>query len=302
MNQSIARAMVDETAPAEVAAMRAEIAELRERVSFMEWQALSLSTFAKAMASAHLILFSMDQSGMTTMSDGKGLELIGRRPGECVGRNELEATEGTPEHDHLRRALRGESFRVVTEPLTGAYFDTWYMPLRDENDRPDGVLGLFVDVTDRVLSERRLAEKMKVIEEQADTIQSLAAPIIKVWDEVLCMPIIGTVDASRATEMMERLLESIVREQARFAVLDLTGVDLMDTSTVHHVLRIFAAAKAVGALGVLSGVRPMVARTVVSLGVDLGDLRMTRTLHDALAWCLDRRQSDAAKRGRHSDR
>jgi rsbT co-antagonist protein RsbR len=282
---------------ADVTASRAELADLTDRVTFMEWQALSLSTFAKVMGSARLILFSVDQSGVTTMSDGKGLELLGQRPGERVGRNELHATEGTPENEHLRRALAGETLRVLVEPKKGVYFDTWYLPQRDESDRAAGVLGLAIDATDRVMSEQRLAEKIELVAQQTLTIRDLAAPIIKVWQEVVCMPIIGSVDASRAADMMERLLESIVREKARFAILDLTGVDVMDTPTVHHMLRIFAAARTVGVEGVLSGVRPGVAQSVVSLGVDISGLRMMRTLHDALAWCLEKRQDDAGKRG-----
>lgn len=270
---------------------RAEIVELKDRVQFMEWQALSLSTFAKAMGSAHLVLFSMDPSGVTTMSDGRGLELIGLKPGERVGRNELAVTAGTPAHDYLRRALAGEDLRVLLEPAPGVFFDTWFTPLRDEGNRLDGVLGLSIDATERVLSERRLAEKVQVIERQTATIRDLAAPVLRIWAEVVCMPVIGAVDALRAADMMERLLEAIVREKARYAILDLTGVELMDTTTVHHMLRIFAAARTVGAEGVLSGVRPAVAQSVVSLRIDTTGLRMVRTLHDALAWCLDQAPS-----------
>ena len=72
------------------------------------------------------------------------------------------------------------------------------MPLLDPDGALDGVLGLMVDATDRVLSERRLAEKLKLIEQQSETIRELGAPIIKVWDQILCMPIIGSVDGDRA--------------------------------------------------------------------------------------------------------
>jgi rsbT co-antagonist protein RsbR len=282
----------------DLAAANAEIADLRVRIEFLEWQALSMSTFAKAMERADIVLFSMDPQGVTTMSDGKGLERLGHKPGERVGQNELEATRGTPAHDHLSRALKGEAVRAMVEPAPGVFFDTWYMPLRNENSEPDGVLALAIDATHRVQADRQLALKTKVIEEQIATIRDLASPIIKVWDEVLCLPIIGAVDASRASEMMENLLESIVREEARFAILDLTGVAAMDTSTVHHILRIFGAAKTLGVEGVLSGVQPAVAQTVVSLGIDLDSLRMVRTLHDALDWCLKTRQADAEKRAR----
>jgi rsbT co-antagonist protein RsbR len=280
----------------DVSASHAALADLQDRVAFMEWQALSFSTFAKVLGSAHLVLFSTDRDGVTTMSDGRGLELLGQEPGARVGRRELEATVGTPAHDHLARALGGETLRVLEEPAKGVYFDTWYLPQKDENGQPAGVLGLALDATDRVLSEQRLAEKIELVARQTATIRDLAAPVIKVWQEVVCLPIIGTVDAPRATDMMERLLESIVREKARFAIIDLTGVEVMDTPTVHHMLRIFAAARTVGVEGVLSGVRPGVAQSVVSLGVDISALRMTRTLHDALAWCLEKREADAGKR------
>ncbi|HEY5147901.1 MAG TPA: STAS domain-containing protein [Polyangiaceae bacterium] len=248
------------------------------------------------LADAPIVLFSMDATGTTTMSDGKGLALVGLEPGERVGTNELDAARGTPVHDHLLRALGGETVRVLIEPRPGVYFETWYMPLRNESNELDGVLGLSIDATDRVKTERRLVEKTRVVERQTETIRNLAAPIIKVWDEVVCMPIVGAVDTARATDMMEHLLEAIVREQARFAIVDLTGVETMDTSTVHHVLRLFGAARMLGVEGVLSGARPSVAQTVVSLGICLDELRMVRTLHDALSWCLSRRRAQAARR------
>ncbi len=282
----------------QLAAARADLGELRERVHFLEWQALSLSTFAKVMERADLILFSTDSQGVSTMSDGKGLERLGQKAGERVGMNELEAARGTPAHDHLLRALNGETLRALVEPAPGVFFDTWYMPLKNENNESDGMLGLAVDATHRVMSDRQLAQKTRVIAQQSETIRDLASPIIKVWDEVLCLPIIGAVDTSRASEMMENLLEAVVREEARFVILDLTGVLTMDTATVHHILRIFSAARTLGVEGVLSGVRPPVAQTVVSLGVDLEALRMVRTLHDALAWCLKTRQADAERRAR----
>jgi rsbT co-antagonist protein RsbR len=280
----------------DLTAAQAEIADLRERIDFLEWQALSMSTFAKVMERADIVLFSMDPSGVTTMSDGKGLERLGHRPGERVGSNELEATRGTPAHDCILRALKGEAVRALVEPAPGVFFDTWYMPLRNENNEADGVLGMAIDATQRVQADRQLALKTKVIEEQVATIRDLTSPIIKVWDEVLCLPIIGAVDAARASEMMENLLESIVREEARYAILDLTGVAAMDTSTVHHIMRIFGAARTLGVEGVLSGVQPSVAQTVVSLGIDLDSLRMVRTLHDALAWCLRDRKTEKRAR------
>jgi rsbT co-antagonist protein RsbR len=198
-------------------------------------------------------------------------------------------------HDHLLRALEGEALSAVVEEAPGVHFDTWLMPLRDHENRVDGVLGLSVDATERVASERRLAEKMEVIARQSETIRELAAPILKVWDEVVCMPVVGSVDSDRAGRMMEGLLDAIVREQARFAIIDLTGVEIMDTGTVDHMLRIVAAARTIGVEGVLSGIRPAVAQTVVTLGLDLGGLRTMRTLRDALGYCLEGRAKRASR-------
>ncbi len=106
---------MNEPVATDIAAACAEITELRQRIDFLEWQALSLSTFAKVMEQADIVLFSMDTQGVTTMSDGKGLERLGHRPGERVGQNELEATRGTPAHDYLARALKGEVVRAMVE-------------------------------------------------------------------------------------------------------------------------------------------------------------------------------------------
>ncbi len=276
-------------------AMEEEIRDLRERIAFLEWQALSLSTFAKVMEHAKVVLFALDSTGKTTMSDGKGLQLLGLEPGERVGVNELDATRGTPAHDHLVRALDGHAVRAIVEPAPGVHFDTWYIPQRSEKNELDGVLGLAVDATD-------LVRKKALIEEQSATIRDLEAPVISVWHEVLCMPIIGSVDAARAAGMMQHLLEAIARDQARFAILDLTGARAMDAATVSHVVRIVAAARALGAVGVLSGVQPAVAQTIATLGIDLGGVRMMRTLRDALGWCVEqgslRSKSPATPAGR----
>ena len=88
--------------------------------------------------------------------------------------------------------------------------------------------------------EGELREKLALIERQSATIRALATPIIQVWDEVLCLPVIGTVDSARTADMMQGLLDAIVREQARYAIVDLTGVEVVDTSTADHLSSSFA--------------------------------------------------------------
>jgi rsbT co-antagonist protein RsbR len=163
------------------------------------------------------------------------------------------------------------------------------MPLRHKGDIY-GVMGFAMDATERVRSERQLREKLELIERQSATIRALATPIIKVWDDVLCLPVIGTVDSARTADMMQGLLESISREQAQYAIIDLTGVEVVDTATADHLIQLFRAAKVLGVEGILCGIRPAVAQTVVALGLELQSVRTMRTLRDALRWCINRRR------------
>src|SRR6478752_293336 len=140
-----------------------------------------------------------------------------------------------------------------------------------------------------------LRDKLELIERQSATIRALATPIIKVWDEVLCLPVIGTVDSARTADMMEALLQTVVREQARYAVVDLTGVEVVDTATADHVIQLFKAAGVLGVEGILCGIRPAVAQTVVALGVDLTSVRTMRTLQDALRYCIRSRNAALEK-------
>src|SRR6185369_172369 len=170
----------------------------------------------------------------------------------------------------------------------------WYMPVRDSDGVIRTLLGLAVDASERVNGEREMLDKLQLIERQSATIRALATPIIRVWDEVLCLPVIGTVDSARTADMMEALLEAIVSDQARYAIVDLTGVEVVDTSTADHLIQLFRAARVLGVDGVLCGIRPAVAQTIVALGLELGSVRTMRSLRDALRWCIRSRNTEKA--------
>jgi anti-anti-sigma regulatory factor len=146
---------------------------------------------------------------------------------------------------------------------------------------------------DQIL-EREAREKTALIERQSATIRALGTPVIQVWDEILCLPVIGTVDSARTAEMMQGLLEAIVRERARYAIVDLTGVLIVDTSTADHLIQLFRAARVLGVDSVLCGIRPAVAQTIVGLGLELGSVRTMRSLRDALKWCIRSRAAERA--------
>lgn len=273
-------------------------AALREQLAVTERQNQTLDMFGRVLESAPLILWSMDREGNSTGARGKGLELLG---GMLDGppMNTLDMFKDQPEIlEPIIRALAGEEVRTTTAPAPGVYFENWYMPVW-RGEEVDGVMGLAIDATERVRNEVELREKLQLIERQSATIRALATPIIQVWDEVLCLPVIGTVDSARTAEMMQALLESIVREQARYAIVDLTGVEVVDTSTADHLIQLFRAARVLGVDGILCGIRPAVAQTVVALGLELGSVKTMRSLRDALKWCIRARSDERATRGLH---
>lgn len=137
---------------------------------------------------------------------------------------------------------------------------------------------------------RELEEKLSMIEAQRAAIKELSTPIIEVWDGVLCLPVVGVLDSVRSAEMTEALLSAIVDKRAACAIVDITGIQVMDTGTADHFMRM---AKAVGLLGaecVLTGVNPSIAQTIVHMGVDLSDVLTYRSLRSALTRYVTRRR------------
>ena len=289
--------LATDASDAEAATRTAEL-ELREKTAAFDRQNLTLKMFSHVIDNAAFILWSMDVDGVCTNSEGKGVEFLGLPAGSMVGQNVFDMYKDTPEVlGFVVRALGGEESRFLSS-LSELHFDTWLLPIREPDGSVSGVIGLAMDATERVRNERELREKLELIGRQSATIRALATPIIQVWDEVLCLPVIGTVDSARTADMMQSLLETIVREQARYAIVDLTGVEVVDTSTADHLIRLFRAAKVLGVDGILCGIRPAVAQTIVALGLDLASVRTMRSLRDALIWCI---RTKAAARTKQND-
>jgi PAS domain S-box-containing protein len=144
--------------------------------------------------------------------------------------------------------------------------------------------GRLVAATIRDVTERRETEQR--LQRQRDEILELSTPVIQVWDKVLALPIIGTLDTLRATRLTEGLLEKIARTQAEVAILDISGVPTIDTQVAQHLLKTVQAAALMGTVSIMSGVRPETAQSMVHLGIDMGRLRSRNTLQDALQLAL----------------
>lgn len=130
--------------------------------------------------------------------------------------------------------------------------------------------------------KKELEEKLAMIEQQAEAIRELSTPIMEVWDKILCLPIVGVIDSMRSAEMTDALLRAVVSAGAHSVIIDITGIEIMDTRTADHFVRM---AKAVGLLGancVLTGINPQIAQTIVHMGIDMAGVRTHRSLRDAL--------------------
>ena len=127
-----------------------------------------------------------------------------------------------------------------------------------------------------------------VIARQQEEMMELSTPVVELWNNIVALPLIGTLDSARTQVVMENLLEKIVENEAMIAIIDITGVPTVDTLVAQHLLKTVAAARLMGADCIISGMRPQIAQTIVHLGVNLSDVVTKATLADAFAVALQR--------------
>jgi rsbT co-antagonist protein RsbR len=130
------------------------------------------------------------------------------------------------------------------------------------------------------------AAREQIIVDQATAMMELSTPVIRLWDGVIAVPLVGTLDSARTQLVMEKLLDTLVATGADHAVIDITGVPTVDTEVAQHLLKTVSAARLLGAECTISGIRPQVAQTIVSLGIEFGDIATKASLADALALAL----------------
>ncbi|MEO1949699.1 STAS domain-containing protein [Thioclava sp.] len=133
-----------------------------------------------------------------------------------------------------------------------------------------------------------IGERDQIIERQRQEMLELSTPVVELWDRVLTLPLIGTLDSARAQEVMENLLETILERQAEVVIMDITGVGTVDTQVAQHLLRAAAAVRLMGAECIISGISPMIAQTMVQLGIDVGTVSTRSSIRTALADALQK--------------
>jgi rsbT co-antagonist protein RsbR len=230
----------------------------------------------------------LDMNGIVR-SWNKGAETLkGYREEEAIGQHvSIFYTE-----EDLRKGLAARELETATR--TGRFeFEGWRVrkggtkfwaniiltPLRDDTGEQIGFVKVARDLTERV-------ERERLLERQRDEILELSTPVIQVWDRVLALPIIGTLDSQRASRLTENLLQKIAVDEAEFVIIDISGVPMIDTQVAQHLLKTVQGASLMGSESIISGVRPETAQAMVHLGIEMGNLRSRATLRDALQLAL----------------
>jgi rsbT co-antagonist protein RsbR len=154
-----------------------------------------------------------------------------------------------------------------------------------------------VDRLALITTEAFIFAREELISRQQQELLELSTPVVKLWDGILALPIIGTLDSSRTQVVMENLLQAVVATNSKFAIIDITGVPTVDTLVAQHLLKTITAARLMGAECIISGVRPQIAQTIVHLGINLEDVITKAKLSDAFALALQRSGRAVVRQG-----
>jgi rsbT co-antagonist protein RsbR len=184
---------------------------------------------------------------------------------------------------------------------TAAFPDGIWLSVSSAPLPGNGAVAIFRDVTrdtalrgeleDRTQAlAARVQQNEQLIERLRLSLDDLSTPVIEIWDEVLVVPLIGLLDTQRSARMTERVLDEIARAGARSLIVDLTGVEIVDTSTADRLLKLASAVRLLGADCVVCGIQPAVAQTLVALDVEFDGLVARHNLEHALAYCVRRGQ------------
>jgi rsbT co-antagonist protein RsbR len=197
--------------------------------------------------------------------------------------NEISHQRAVKGYTPLENATYVLSLRNVVAPLAAEEFgDDFEVLLREMN-----YFTRLLDKMGLVMVENFIRSREEIIRQQRADMLELSTPVIKVWDKILTLPIIGTLDSRRAMMMMEALLQKIVETGSTIAILDITGVRTMDTLVANHLIKTVTAARLMGARCILTGVSPAIAQTMVQLGIDLTQITTRAQMSDGIKLALE---------------
>ncbi len=253
--------------------------------------------FRAVVESAPNAMVMIDTHGIIVLTNNQAEKLFGYQRSELVGQAiEILVPKRIRErHPGLRMGFFTDPrprMMGIGRDLTGARKDGSEFPVEIglnpiETSEGRFAIAAIADITERV-------EREKLLQRQRDEIMELSTPVMQVWDKVLALPIIGTLDSQRAARLTENLLQKIGQDEAEFVILDISGVPTIDSQVAQNLLKTVQGARLMGADCILSGVRPETAQAMVHLGIDIGALRSRSTMRDALQLALALRKDPEA--------
>jgi rsbT co-antagonist protein RsbR len=221
------------------------------------------------------------------------------RQGTESGNFDVQSPSWQPIRDQLTEISRTRAEQGFTPTETATFVLSVKKPLfiqlrdrmRGNADALASELWMTTELLDSLglyTTEIYLKTREELIRRQQEEMLELSTPVVKLWDGILALPVIGTLDSARTQVVMETLLENIVKTNSKVAIIDITGVPTVDTVVAQHLLKTVTAARLMGADCIISGVRPQIAQTIVHLGINLLDVTTKATLSDAFALALQR--------------
>ena len=197
--------------------------------------------------------------------------------------------------------VKSGQFHRLAKGGKSIWLEANYNPVFDLEGRVERVVKFAIDITDKVESARATEIALKQVreaelirEELNLALEEMSTPVMPIWDGILLLPLIGVVDSARTDQVVNKTLERINETRSKVFLLDISGVPAMDTAVANQLLKISKATQLMGCETVISGLSPAIARTMVELGVEVGEVRTTATLQQAFAIALGKRNKQVA--------
>ena len=233
---------------------------------------LSRAELARQVQELHRALVDAGSQGVADLADEHG--------------GELRAVLSELSTNRARQGFSATETAISVFAFKDALLELMEEEKGDDTLRDFVAFSALVDQMGLFTFETFVRARESLIADQAEQLLELSTPVVKLWEGVVAVPLVGTLDSARAQVVMERLLQTLVDTGSPYAIIDITGVPAVDTQVAQHILKTVVAARLMGADCIISGIRPQIAQTIVALGIEFGDIATKASLADALRHVL----------------
>jgi len=289
--------------------LMAEITRLRQRVAELESVEQQLQDVEQQLQDAEFLLRAVYHEAPYTIvvhkmaQDGKlyyvgvnqttekltGIPVeqwVGKRPDQIFPPDVYDSIRKRTV-ECLERGDTLEFEEQIIFPVGEVWTNTLYIPLRDNQGNIDRMVVVAFDITNRKHHElEELTKREAIIHQQSATLNELSTPLLTISNQIVVMPLIGAIDSLRVQHIMDTLLSGIAESRASVAIIDITGLLIVDTQVASSLIQVAQAIKLLGAQVILTGIRPEIAQTLVGLGINLDDIVTRSTLQTGIAYAL----------------